>query len=225
MARSTVTDGPRPGAGDRRLASRARAPRLRRADRREALLDAAVAIAAELGVDAVSMETVASRARVSRPLLYKHFANASELLAAAYKREMATLDQEVGAAVAQAGDLEGAVRALVQTVIDEAQVRGTLLVRLIRAGARDSQTHKEQRAREARLVRHFSQLVADELDVSRKEAMAACRVLLTGIDSIIHQWQERPTPEQRTFLEDLFVRAVMGGLHGVAGRVSLRSGN
>lgn len=170
------------------------------------------------------METVAARARVSRPLLYKHFANASELLASAYRRETVALDAEVAAAVDRASDLEGAVRALVQTVIDEAEVRGTLLVRLIRAGARDAETHQEQRAREAGLVRQVSRLATDELGVPRREAMAACRILMTGVDSVIHQWQERPTREQRAFLEDLFVQAVMGGLRSVASRARLAAG-
>lgn len=214
-ASAGASDGAHPEVAARSGRPR-RAPRLRRADRREALLDAAIAIALDHGVEAVSMETVATRAHVSRPLLYKHFANASELLAAAYRREMTILDGEVAAAVDQADGLEGAVRALVRAVIQESEARGALLTRLVRAGARDTQTRQDQRAREARTVRFFARLAGEELGLGHRDAVAAARVLLTGIDSIIHQWHERPSADQRVFLEDLYVAVFLGGLRAVA---------
>ncbi|MGH9086574.1 MAG: TetR/AcrR family transcriptional regulator [Acidimicrobiales bacterium] len=218
MAGPPVSDGAPTGVGATSPARRGRAPRLRRADRREALLDAAIVIALDHGVEAVSMETVAARARVSRPLLYKHFANASELLAAAYRREMSILDADVAAAIDQATGLEGAVRALVRAVIEETEARGALLTRLIRAGARDTQNRQDQRAREARTVRHFGRLAEEELGIGHREAMSVARVLLTGIDSIIHQWHERPSSDQRVFLEELYVAVFLGGLRAVAAR-------
>jgi hypothetical protein len=48
-----------------------RATRLARAQRREDLLNAAVQLILSGGVEAVSMETVADRAGVSRPLVYR----------------------------------------------------------------------------------------------------------------------------------------------------------
>ena len=65
--------------------------RLQSSARRDALLEAAVALVRTKGVQVVSMETVAERAGVSRPLVYKHFANRDEILAAAYRREAARL--------------------------------------------------------------------------------------------------------------------------------------
>jgi hypothetical protein len=52
--------------------------------------------------------------------------------------------------------------------------------------------------------------------LGEREAKAATRVLLTGIDSLLHQWRERPTGEQRVFLEDLYVALVLGGLRQLA---------
>src|SRR4029453_2892316 len=77
--------------------------RLSRADRRDALLDAAVDLVVSGGADAVSMEAVAERAGVSRPLVYKHFANRGELLAAVYQREATLLHRELAAEVGGAG--------------------------------------------------------------------------------------------------------------------------
>jgi hypothetical protein len=60
--------------------SGARAKRLARAQRREDLLDAAVQLILSGGVEAVSVETVADRAGVNRPLVYKRSASKNELL-------------------------------------------------------------------------------------------------------------------------------------------------
>lgn len=195
------------------------AARLRRADRRTALLDAAVEIAVAYGTEAVSMETVASRARVSRPLVYKHFANAGELLAAAYRREASALDDEIVAVVSQtggAGGMEGTIRSLVGAIIDGAESRGSVLTEFIRAGGRDGEAREEQRARDRRTVRYFTKLAVEEFHLGEREAKAATRVLLTGIDSLLYQWRERPTGEQRRFLEELYVGLVLGGLRQLA---------
>jgi AcrR family transcriptional regulator len=193
--------------------------RLRRADRRTALLDATIDIAIEYGTVAVTMETIASRARVSRPLVYKHFANAAEVLAAAYRREASALDDEIVAAVSQArgqGGLEGTIRSLVRAVIDGAESRGAVLTQFIRAGGRDGEARQEQRARDRRTVRYFTKLAMEEFEMGEREAHAATQVLLTGIDALLHQWRERPTRDQRTFLEDLYVGLVLGGLRQLA---------
>ena len=165
------------------------------------------------------METVASRARVSRPLVYKHFANAGEMLSAAYRREASALDDEIVAVVSQArgqGGLEGTIRSLVSAVIDGAESRGAVLTQFIRAGGRDAEARQEQRARDRRTVRYFTKMAMEEFDVGEREAKAAMRVLLSGIDSLLHQWRERPTREQRKFLEDLYVGLVLGGLRQLA---------
>src|SRR5881398_3845018 len=73
--------------------------RLARADRRDALLDATAELVAAGDIEAVSMEAVAERAGVSRPLVYKHFANRSEVLAAVYRREATLLHRELAAEV------------------------------------------------------------------------------------------------------------------------------
>src|SRR4051812_26747437 len=69
--------------------------RLARADRREALLDAALALVAAGDVDGVSVESVADQAGVSRPLVYKHFANRTEILTELYLREAERLHEEL----------------------------------------------------------------------------------------------------------------------------------
>jgi AcrR family transcriptional regulator len=61
--------------------------RLPQAERREQLLDVALALLAEEGFGALSMEAIARRAQVNRAVLYRSFANLHVLLAALLHRE------------------------------------------------------------------------------------------------------------------------------------------
>jgi AcrR family transcriptional regulator len=63
------------------------APRLPPAERREQLLDAALAVIDADGYGGVSMEAVARVAGVTKPVLYELFANRGELLRALLERE------------------------------------------------------------------------------------------------------------------------------------------
>ena len=63
------------------------APRLPPAERREQLLDSTLTIITEEGYEAVSMESIARRAGVTRPVVYGAFSNLALLLAALFKRE------------------------------------------------------------------------------------------------------------------------------------------
>ena len=107
-------------------ASVTRATRLDRDDRRDALLDAASALVVSGDIEAVSMEAVAEIAGVSRPLVYKHFANRNELLEALYAREAAALHEEIGGAVAKATTLEDMFRALVRGSLSAQASRGEI---------------------------------------------------------------------------------------------------
>ncbi len=55
--------------------------------RREQLLDAALEVITERGYSGVSIEAVARRAGVTRPVVYDHFTNLSQLLNALVERE------------------------------------------------------------------------------------------------------------------------------------------
>lgn len=65
--------------------------------RREQVLDVAGAIVVEDGFQAVSIQAVARRAGVTRPIVYEHFGNLQGLLEAVVDREMARALQQVSA--------------------------------------------------------------------------------------------------------------------------------
>src|SRR4051794_20443536 len=111
--------------------------RLTRADRRDVLLDAAAGLVSTGDLDAVSMEAGAERAGVSRPLVYKHFANRSEMLGDLYQREAALLHGELAAAVASATTLEAMFRALIHGSLRVHASRAATFAALRAAGVRD----------------------------------------------------------------------------------------
>ncbi len=69
------------------MAKRPYAPRLPPAERREQLLDAALAVLDNRGYGGVSMEAIARAAGVTKPVVYDLFGNRGELLTALLVRE------------------------------------------------------------------------------------------------------------------------------------------
>ena len=74
-------------ASPRRASTRRYAPRMPPAERREQLLDATLGLIAEEGYEAVSMEGIARRGGVTKPVVYDLFGGLAELLEALLERE------------------------------------------------------------------------------------------------------------------------------------------
>ncbi len=76
--------------------------RLEEKERRRAeILDAAESVAATAGIDAMTMDEVARKARLSRALLYVYFQDKSDLLFGLCDRALATLHQRFAAAASR----------------------------------------------------------------------------------------------------------------------------
>ncbi len=75
----------------------------RRAERREALLDAAVEVIRRDGPGA-SMEAMAAQAGVHKPILYRHFGDRDGLVAGLVARFFTDLSERLGAALGTEGD-------------------------------------------------------------------------------------------------------------------------
>lgn len=76
------------------------AARVPRAERAEQLLDVGLELLAGEGFDALSMESVARRAGVSRLVVYRSFRNREALLVALLRREQARTDRALDAVLA-----------------------------------------------------------------------------------------------------------------------------
>src|SRR5690242_15851159 len=80
------------------------APRLLPEQRREQLLDIVLDLIDTEGVGAVSMDAVARRAGVTRPVVYNHFTDANALLRACLDREEQRALAQILEAMPGAGD-------------------------------------------------------------------------------------------------------------------------
>ncbi|MGH7665888.1 MAG: TetR/AcrR family transcriptional regulator [Candidatus Dormibacteria bacterium] len=76
--------------------------RMQRSDRREQLLQACLVAFARDGLELTTMDSIASAAGVSKPLVYRHFHNRREALAAVVERESERLQELLGIAAGAA---------------------------------------------------------------------------------------------------------------------------
>ena len=184
--------------------------RLQSSARRDALLDAAVALVRTKGVREVSMEAVAERAAVSRALVYKHFANCDELLAAAYRREASTLHAELASEVAAAGNVEEMYRALLRGSIRATVERGQIFTALRAAGGWNRDIRREQRARDRQTVRAFAAAATRQYGLDRERSTSITAVLLGALEAVLAQWRLHPTEKTGVILEETYLAMVVG---------------
>src|SRR4051794_9171031 len=98
--------------------------RMTAADRREQLLDVTKALVAERGFHAVSIEAVARRAGITRPIVYGHFGDLAGLLEALVEREAARALAQLAAILPtdlDAGDSQAKLLAAMEGYLRAAQ--------------------------------------------------------------------------------------------------------
>ena len=186
--------------------------RLARADRREDLLDAALDLVASGDVESVSVDTVADRAAVSRSLVYKHFANRTEILTALYEREGTRLHNQLAADVSAARTLEEKYRALCHGSLEAARQRGQIFDGLRSAAGMNSQIRKVQRKRDRETTGAYVRMAQREIGVPLEIAEPVTALLLGAIAPMLNLWHARPTDSRAAELEDAYMCLVRGTL-------------
>ena len=202
-APATGLPGARPADGPGRLG---------RTERHDALVQAAADLVAERDVEAVSMEAVAARVGVSRALVYKHFANRHDVLAALFERESSLLHRQLTEAVTVAEGLEAKYRALVEGALLAQARRGATFAALMHPGGRTAEQRAVQRGRDSTTVRYFAGLAVRELGLDENQALTGTQLALGAIAVVLQQWRHRPTPAHAALLADAYVAFAMGGL-------------
>ena len=184
--------------------------RLSAAARREALLDAARELVADGGPAAATMGTVAARAGVTRALVYKHFSDRGDVLAALYRREASALDAKLRTEVLAAPDgFEGKLRAFVRGSIRSAGAREFFAP--LRGFGLDEEQRRTYRTWNRQTLEFFVELAVAEFDLDAGVARPALTALLPGVLTLVTS-ERRPAAARRRFLEDLSVELVVGAL-------------
>jgi AcrR family transcriptional regulator len=83
-----------------------RSPRLPASARRAQLIEVGRAVFAELGYEATSVEEIADRAKVSKPIVYEHFGGKEGLYAVVVDREMDYVVRRISDAIASGSPRE-----------------------------------------------------------------------------------------------------------------------
>jgi AcrR family transcriptional regulator len=180
--------------------------------RRDSLLDAAGSLVASGDVTGVTMESVAAASGVSRALVYKHFANRYDVLAALFERESRLLHKQLTQAVANAVGLEAKFRALVEGALAAQASRGATFAALLNQGGRAADQRAVQQSRDRATVRYFADLAVAEFGLQKRQAITGVGLALGAIALVLQQWRHRPTSAHAQELTDTYVAFAMGGL-------------
>jgi AcrR family transcriptional regulator len=193
--------------------------RLSAEDRRTHLLDVAVALLAESGPDAVTMEGVAARAGVSKALGYRYFDNADELLLAVHDREMTELGSRVRAALRGADTFEAGIRASLTAWLDRLAERGSVITMIMQAGPVSGPVQDRSRRMHATVSEFYGLRAAETYDLDLRTATAAASILLTGLDGLLDCWINRRMPRRE--LVDIFTTMCTGAFEALAAQPPL----
>jgi AcrR family transcriptional regulator len=105
------------------MVARSRQKRLPPAERRQLVLEAAGELFGERGYDAVTLDEIAARAQVTKPVLYRHFASKQALYLALLERHRADLPRFFERVPADL-EYEQRVEAILETWFDYVAERG-----------------------------------------------------------------------------------------------------
>lgn len=191
-----------------------RPARLPGQERREHFLEVASEIVREHGVDAVTMESVAAAAGVSKGLGYAYFTNRGDLLLAVLERELSDFQRRINDAIRSADTYEGKVRGAIRTWFDVLVERGGLLGTLLQAGPVQNTLQGRRNASYRQFEEFWGSMAEAELGVPKERAVAAAAVLIAGMQGLLERWTE--AGDSRQMLEDVYVELTMRGMTGLA---------
>lgn len=167
----------------------ARRRRVPAAERREQLLDHALALLGEEGFGALSVDAVARRAGVSRVIVYRRFGNLQVLLLALLRREQTRLNRQLAAVIpasrGEASPLELLLATLARFLDQVIADAPTWRVALLHPESAPVALQKLVAARRTSLARQLQPLVAWgveglEVDPSKVDVELLARLLLTA---------------------------------------------
>jgi AcrR family transcriptional regulator len=183
-------------------------------DRRNQLLDTAAQIVRELGVSAVTMDSVTQRAGVTRRVAYFHFDNTDALLVALLDREMSADDDRLTAVLDGDVALRERVSALVRIHFDGLRERGGVLEALASAHVGDDATAKRQTERYRSLIERLAEAIRREHAMRKRHAMTAAAILVRAVEGATDAWVAGLLPRRE--IEELFTDLALAAVASVA---------
>jgi AcrR family transcriptional regulator len=185
--------------------------RLAPEERRKLIVEAAGRLFGERGYDGTRLDAVAAAAGVTKPVLYRHFADKTALYLALLERHRADLGS-FGAAIPAAGTLEERLRAVLEVWLDYVQAHAYAWRMLFRdtGGGEEVrafrvEVHAEARAVLARIIRRLAPAEA----IPDRELEPLAELLSMGMASLVLWWMETPGVRREAVL-DAILRVWIG---------------
>lgn len=188
--------------------------RLGRAERERQILDAAVAVFGERGYQNASMDQVAERVGVTKPVLYTHFGSKHGLLLACIARARAELLEVTSAAAASASTPEEMLRRGTLAFFDYLERQAPAWTVLYTESAVAGDALEEIRAQQTDFIAALLAVQAPHADAQRLTGWAQ---VIVGACERLALWRARAdiTSEQATeYLMDLVWTGLAGAASG-----------
>lgn len=189
-----------------------RASRLSAPERRQHFLDVTAQLVIEHGAEAVTMESIAAAAGVSKGLGYAYFSNRNELLLSLLNRELGELQRRSEEEIRDAVDFEGRVRGSIRAWFDVMSERGALIGTLMQAHSIRGPLAERRRRYNQELQELYGALAEEEFGIPRRKAVAAAGILISGMTGMVDRWR---AGDPRELLEETYVEVVMGALRSM----------
>jgi len=178
--------------------------------RRELIVEAAGRLFGQRGYDGTRLDAVAAAAGVTKPVLYRHFADKTALYLALLDRHREDLGSFAGA-LPPDGPLEARLRAVLEVWLDYVQANDYAWRMLFRdtgggeeVRAYRVEVHARARGVLAGLLRHLA-----PAPIPERELQPLAELLRMGMASLVLWWIETPGVERDAVL-DAMVRVWTG---------------
>ena len=189
-----------------------------RADRERQMLQVAEEVFAERGYQAASMDEIAERVGVSKPMLYAYFGSKEGLLLACIRRSRAELREVTIAAIAQGGGPREVLRRglVAHFRFIDAHTRAWAILRAEAALAGPAAAEVEEvRNQQATLIAESTAALAPGADPLLVEAYAQ---LLVGATERISLWRGRHPEIGPEAAADLVLAVIWDGVSSLVAR-------
>ena len=163
-----------------------------RHERREFFVDVVAQLVAEEGLAAVTMERMAAMAEVSKPVLYRHFADRGALLTALLERCWRELDNAVQAKLHEARTLDEQLRALVSGYFEELDRQGPVLQLMVVSGWHEPAVEEARRSRHRAAEQQWSTFYQQRLGLPSSVADPAAAMLRATLQGAASFHIDRP---------------------------------
>lgn len=184
--------------------------RLPAGQRREHLLDVGAAIILDSGFEALTMESVAERAGVSKGLGYAYFENAAELALALYDREMGEFYQRIEAATAGCDSFDERMRRALRAHLNLIAERGVLFV-ILQTKLSGRKLKRTVRQRLAQFIDFWARQMEQEFGVDRATAETVAGAMLSAADIFGRSLHAKRLAKRE--IEALVSDFVLAGIH------------